>query len=490
MGDTSYGIWAQSCPHADIIADTIRNSPDESQTGDIGIYLYNSTGTDLDNCVLSGAALSEVDCYNSGPEMYGTFLENGARNGMRLYSNSQPIMTTQNGGENRIADNDSSEIYIYGYKWPYMKNGHNDIADADDPSQPSSMGEYLIAADFDENELYTANVDSNWWYAGEVLDDTSEVHAHLYPANTGDYRIWVVAIDGASNTGYSTSGIIVLTPEELFLEAVELENQGQYQQAYNAFEDLIDDYPGDPVAIAAGQHLFSCAMALGTSMSTLEIYYSNLAQNAACDDFERNWLNMASYCQVENGDFNDAISYYESIINSAASSFTDSIYAEIDAGAAYMRAQIQSGQLYSSGVRTLFGSMAHLCPNSHPEYEAKVKNLLNLLSGDVGPDAGKPALPTKFALHQNYPNPFNPATSILYDLPEMADITLKIYNIMGRHVATLVDKKETAGYKRIIWKGTNRYGGELSSGLYIMQLIAEREGGEKFIQEKKMLLIK
>ncbi|TKJ40666.1 hypothetical protein CEE37_06800 [candidate division LCP-89 bacterium B3_LCP] len=494
MGDTSYGIWAQSCTHADLIADTIRNSSDESQAGDVGIYLYNSTGIDIEGCYLSDGAYSQIDCINSGPYLKDNILEDGSRNGMRIYNNSQPVMTTSVAGENRIADHDSSEIYIHGYKYPFLRNGHNDLADEDDPSSPSSMGEYLIAADFDANDLpqegYTANVDSNWWYAGEVLDDTSEVHDHLYPANTGDYRIWVVAIDGASNTGYSTSGSTIQTPEEFFLDAVVLEDQGQYQQAYNAFEDVMDDYPDDPAAIAAGQHLFSCALALGTSMSTLETYYANLALNATCDDFERNWLNMASYCQVENGDFDDAMTYYESVISSTTSSFTDSVYAEIDAGAAYMRSQIQSGQLYSSGMRTLFGSIAHLCPDSHQEYEAKVKNLLNLLSGDTGADVGQPTLPSKFALYQNYPNPFNPATSIRYDLPEMSDVTLKIFNIMGRHVTTLVDKRETAGFKRLVWKGTNDYGAEVASGLYIIQMVAKGETAGKYVSAKKMLLLK
>ena len=148
--------------------------------------------------------------------------------------------------------------------------------------------------------------------------------------------------------------------------------------------------------------------------------------------------------------------------------------------------QINSG----NSEKPCFGSIPQLCPDDHRAYELNVKALLNLLSGDLKGIDIKSALPSKFALHQNFPNPFNSATTICYDLPEGADVTLKIYNIMGRHVTTLVDKKEAAGYKRVVWDGKSRYGGELSSGMYILQLIAEGTTKGTYTKAKKMLLVK
>jgi tetratricopeptide (TPR) repeat protein len=117
-----------------------------------------------------------------------------------------------------------------------------------------------------------------------------------------------------------------------------------------------------------------------------------------------------------------------------------------------------------------------------------------IFTTDGGPEenlTANPALPQRFALHQNYPNPFNPATTIRYDLPEIADVSIKIYNIRGQHVATLVDRREAAGFKMATWGSVNHYGRELSSGVYILQMIAQgKETGKNFIKAEKLVMIK
>jgi hypothetical protein len=102
----------------------------------------------------------------------------------------------------------------------------------------------------------------------------------------------------------------------------------------------------------------------------------------------------------------------------------------------------------------------------------------------------KQAIPKEFALKQNYPNPFNPTTIINYQLPIVSWVTLKVYNILGQEVATLVDGMQDAGFKYIEFSidGTSRNEKRtmnLSSGVYIYKLMA----GE-FSQVRKMLLVK
>jgi hypothetical protein len=75
--------------------------------------------------------------------------------------------------------------------------------------------------------------------------------------------------------------------------------------------------------------------------------------------------------------------------------------------------------------------------------------------------------PTEFALKQNYPNPFNAATTLVFDLPIASQVHLAIYDITGRHVATLVNGWETAGTHRLGFNGSN-----LSSGIYFYELTA------------------
>ncbi len=89
-------------------------------------------------------------------------------------------------------------------------------------------------------------------------------------------------------------------------------------------------------------------------------------------------------------------------------------------------------------------------------------------------------LPTEFSLSQNYPNPFNPTTSIQYAISSRQLVTLKVYDILGSEVATLVNQEQSVGNYKVDFNASH-----LSSGVYFYQIKA----GE-FIQSKKMILIK
>jgi hypothetical protein len=89
-------------------------------------------------------------------------------------------------------------------------------------------------------------------------------------------------------------------------------------------------------------------------------------------------------------------------------------------------------------------------------------------------------LPAGYALEQNYPNPFNPATTIKYSIPKESQVSLKIYDVLGREVMTLMDAKQNAGKYDITFNAS-----KLASGVYIYRIIA----GD-FVQTKKMMLLK
>ncbi len=86
----------------------------------------------------------------------------------------------------------------------------------------------------------------------------------------------------------------------------------------------------------------------------------------------------------------------------------------------------------------------------------------------------------EFSLSQNYPNPFNPTTKIKYQIPEFSFATLKVYDVLGREVTTLVNEEKSAGTYEISW-----YAANLPSGIYFYQLKTDT-----FIQTKKMILMK
>lgn len=95
------------------------------------------------------------------------------------------------------------------------------------------------------------------------------------------------------------------------------------------------------------------------------------------------------------------------------------------------------------------------------------------------------APPTEFSLDQNYPNPFNPTTTIQYRLPAQMQVTVTVFDVLGREVAVLADGLQEAGTQTLSWDASR-----LASGLYFYRVVAEGQGGKRHIQNKKMMLIK
>jgi hypothetical protein len=93
--------------------------------------------------------------------------------------------------------------------------------------------------------------------------------------------------------------------------------------------------------------------------------------------------------------------------------------------------------------------------------------------------------PQEFILFQNYPNPFNPSTVIDYQLKEASLVKLKVFDMLGREAATLVDEVKNVGYYTAIFDGSR-----LSSGIYFTLMIAQTKKGMPIIQMKKMQLVK
>ena len=97
---------------------------------------------------------------------------------------------------------------------------------------------------------------------------------------------------------------------------------------------------------------------------------------------------------------------------------------------------------------------------------------------------GSNALPASFGLDQNYPNPFNPTTDISFSLPSAANVSLRVYNLLGQEVATVVDGDMGAGVHTVTWDGSNDGGEQVSSGIYFYRLVA----GDDTATRKMMLL--
>ncbi len=117
------------------------------------------------------------------------------------------------------------------------------------------------------------------------------------------------------------------------------------------------------------------------------------------------------------------------------------------------------------------------------------EGIFGIYSGDTSlvttVENGANSRPESFELNQNFPNPFNPSTVISYQLSASSKVVLKIYDSLGRIIATLVNEQQAAGKHTVLWNGVDENGNHVSSGVYYYQLIIPSGA-----QAKKAILIK
>jgi hypothetical protein len=97
--------------------------------------------------------------------------------------------------------------------------------------------------------------------------------------------------------------------------------------------------------------------------------------------------------------------------------------------------------------------------------------------------------PTSFILLENYPNPFNPITNIIYGIPKRSNVDIKIYDLLGREIVTLISKEQNEGYFNIVWDAKDNHGNKVPSGMYLYRIVAMSDD-KVFVKTKKLLLLR
>jgi hypothetical protein len=123
--------------------------------------------------------------------------------------------------------------------------------------------------------------------------------------------------------------------------------------------------------------------------------------------------------------------------------------------------------------------------------KAEIPNFVTTAAGSTtvvvvgGPTAVPPPAAVALSLEPNAPNPFNPTTTIRFTLPAQSHVNLSVFDVRGRHIATLVDGVMPAGPSSAVWNGRNRSGAPVSSGVYFCRLTAGPN-----VRTRKMVLLK
>jgi len=185
-----------------------------------------------------------------------------------------------------------------------------------------------------------------------------------------------------------------------------------------------------------------------------------------------------------NTNFTDQLMFLPNAGSVGGVVFTSFVYWSVDK--AYQH--YWAGRLYNSNIQSLGEAVLDSLPLTGTLYWY-VWKFVNLWAdpslqlkydNTVRVEVDNNELPVSFSLNQNYPNPFNPATTISYTLSEKSFVVLKVYNVLGKEIATLVNgEKPTGTYK------TNFNASNLPSGIYLYRLKAG-----KYSETKKMVLIK
>tara|TARA_B100001093_G_C26858777_1_gene1028815 strand:- start:3965 stop:7657 length:3693 start_codon:yes stop_codon:yes gene_type:complete len=122
-------------------------------------------------------------------------------------------------------------------------------------------------------------------------------------------------------------------------------------------------------------------------------------------------------------------------------------------------------------------------------FDGEASTLSNPFGGKLFID-GSQLIPEEWGIEQNFPNPFRNFTTFEYDVPSKEYIVIRIFNIKGQIIKTLIDEEVEAGYQLVVWDGTNEDNDPVSSGVYFCQIFTPNSSSNKFKKAKKLVKIR
>ncbi|NIA30498.1 MAG: T9SS type A sorting domain-containing protein [Actinobacteria bacterium] len=485
MQNSYYGILL-SHSDPDIDSNNIHDG-----TSNAGIRGYYSNGEIHDNLIydLSGHGLF---LYHSSPNIIGNMIYDNSDNGVYCYdySNSYFVDVGTFAGNNVIAYNKLNGVQISSNARPFLSLIY--------PDEPANNSIYSNSG----KEVYSDNSSLifalyHWWgqhppIADQFYGNIDTVDALQSDPNNDPHGL-SKSFAGAS--GNPTPEEIITTNKDAragYDRGCKYEMLRQYDDAINEFETVIDRYPSEPEATLCLVRLPRCYDLAGRSEST-DAYLQSVSESKQ----ENEVGGMAKELQIpkliKNGSYDQAISYYSAL----QTDFSETEMAK--------QALFAKWQIYFNLTKNMENAKATMekFSNAYPEDELVVfmKVAMGKINYENAPKLRKlsPAtddgaakseeecskdLPKSISLFANYPNPFNPETLIKYALPKESHVVIRVYNVLGQKIVTLLDTEMQEGYHIVKWDGRNSAGQKVSAGIYLVSMKAG-----SFEKTQKMTLL-
>ncbi|MBP5643417.1 MAG: T9SS type A sorting domain-containing protein [Bacteroidales bacterium] len=414
IASNEYAIRLRKIPQCVVTGNTIT-------TGGDGIYLDNLAGLYTSYNVSNNTV---SDCDGSGIVSYAS---NGTLTGNTVTGN----------GVDGLESYNLSDLHVTG----------NSLAFAPSQTQHfTNNSRYQVHA---SNNSYPSDFHFNWFsYSG-----SSPYYMVFYESNyPGGQRpksfditsnCWYPLSDANIPSHLLTSGNIVLsylptwsangslnTPDRfgtMFDQANGLVESGDYDRAWEVYVSLIEDHPESPEAIAAMKILFSLARETGGDFSDLKDYYLDKVSDVNLGSLADN---LANRCDVELGNYSEAIGWYEDKIMDPDALYSERIFAEIDLGDLYL-------MMADNGIKGVSGKMPEYVPVSEEAHAERTRHLLSLLPGDMADVTScntaetAPVATTGVGLMCS-PNPASGKVTVSY-APD-ADGEISMYDVHGNEV--------------------------------------------------------
>jgi tetratricopeptide (TPR) repeat protein len=253
-------------------------------------------------------------------------------------------------------------------------------------------------------------------------------------------------------------------------QGIVLEDQGKIIDAVNFYKDLIANGKFEKIALSQLARIKS-----QYNRNGIADYFDSLSGNQKYYPI----LNkLAGDAYLRNDQFENAINAYNNVIRTDSSG-EEGISARFEELYSYLiiKKDISAANKILADIKEI--------NSQSPEVQMRIKNAEHLINGSnktLNKNAKLVSIsaPKSYELSQNFPNPFNPSTTIRYQIPKPSLVTLKVYDILGREVATLVNENKIEGSYDFSFNASR-----FASGVYIYQLRVN-----DFVASKKMLLLK